>query len=105
MNDNKNTIGVNLPGLYSTTVFRRQKFIYAMHDSVTNYINAEGHKSRKLTELIQGFEECHIDLKKKGFFARLVKLDNEISKEMVKLIEEDKRLDYQVAALGIIVSC
>ena len=48
---------------------------------------------------MRGFEECYNDLKRKGFIARLVKLDNEISKEMVKLIEDNK-LDYQLAAPG-----
>ena len=71
-----------------------------MHDSVTNYINAKGLKSRISAELMQGFVECYIDLKKKGFIARLLKLDNEISKNMVKLTKEDKGLDYQVAAPG-----
>ena len=70
-----------------------------MHDSITNYINAKGLKSRKSGELLRGFEECYNNLKRKGFIAKLVKLDNEISKEMVKLIEDNK-LDYQLAALG-----
>lgn len=52
-----------------------------MLDLVTNYINAKGLKSKKSAELIRGFEECYIDLKKKGFVARLVKFDNEISKK------------------------
>ena len=41
--------------------------------------------TRKAPELLRGFEECYNDLKKKGFIARLVKLDNEISKQMVQL--------------------
>ena len=48
---------------------------------------------------MRGFEECYNDLKKKGFIARLVKLDNEISKEMVQLFE-DLNLDYQLVAPG-----
>ena len=70
-----------------------------MVDSITNYINAKGLKSRTTGELQRGFEECYNDLKRKGFIARLVKLDNEISKKMVKLIE-DNNLDYQLATPG-----
>ena len=55
-----------------------------MHDPITNYINAKGLKSRKSGELLRGFQECYNDLKCKGFIARLVKLDNEISREMVQ---------------------
>ena len=70
-----------------------------MYDSITNYIDAKGLKSKKSGELLRGFEECYDDLKRKGFIARLVKFDNEISKEMVKLIEYNN-LDYQLAAPG-----
>ena len=97
--DDRNTVGVDLPGQYSTTSFSGYKYIYVMHDSITSYINAKGLKSRKSGELLRGFEECYNDLKHKGFIARLVKLDNEISKEMVKLIENNN-LDYQLSAPG-----
>ena len=97
--DNRNTAGVDLPGRYPTTSLGGHNYIYVMHDSITNFINAKGLKSRKSGELLIGFEECYNDLKRKGFIARPVKLDNEISKEMVKLIE-DNNLDYQLAAPG-----
>ena len=35
-----------------------------MYDTITNYINAKGLTSRRAPELIRGFEECYIDLKK-----------------------------------------
>ena len=70
-----------------------------MVDSITNFINAKGFRTRKTGELLRGFEECYNDLKRKGFIARLVKLDNEISKKMVTLIE-DNNLNYQLAAPG-----
>ena len=84
--DDRNTIGVDLPGRYPTTFFGGHKYIYVMHDSITTYINAKGLKSRKSSELLRWFAEYYNDLKRKGFIARLVKLDNEISKVMVKLI-------------------
>ena len=86
--DDRNTVGVDLPGRYPTTSLGGHKYIYVMHNSITNFINAKGLKSRKSGELLRGFEECYNDLKRKGFIARLVKLDNEISTEMVKLIED-----------------
>ena len=50
-------------------------------------------------ELLRGFEGCYNDLKRKGFIARLVKLDNEISKKMVQLFK-DQNLNYQLVAPG-----
>ena len=97
--DDRNTIGVDLPGRYPDTSFDEHKYIYVMHDKITNYINAKGLTSRREPELIRGFEECYNDLKKKGFIARLMKLDNEISKTMVQLFE-DLNLDYQLVAPG-----
>ena len=97
--NDRNTIGVDLPGRYPDTSFDRHKYIYVMHDMITNYINVKGLTSRRAPELIRGFEECYNDLKKKGFIAQLVKLDNEISKKMVHLFET-QNLDYQLVAPG-----
>ena len=60
--DDCNTIGVDLPGRYPDTSFDGHKYIYVMHDIITNYINAKGLKSRRAPELLQGFEECYNDL-------------------------------------------
>ena len=97
--NDRNTIGVDLPGRYPDTSFDRHKYIYVMHDMITNYINVKGLTSRRAPELIRGFEECYNDLKKKGFIARLVELDNEISKKMVHLFKT-QNLDYQLVAPG-----
>ena len=95
--DDQNTIEVDLPGRYPDTSFDGHKYIYVMHDTITNYINAKGLTSRRSPELIGGFEECYNNLKKKGFIAQLVKLDNEISKKMVQLFEA-QNLNYQLVA-------
>ena len=42
--DDRNTVGVDLPGRYPTTSVGGHKYIYVMHDSITNYINAKGFK-------------------------------------------------------------
>ena len=99
MYDNHNTIGVDLPERYPETSFDGHKYTYVMHDTITNYINAKGLKSRRAPELLRGFEEYYHDMKKKGFIARLVKLDNEISKKTVQLFE-DQNLDYQLVVPG-----
>ena len=50
----RNTIGVDLPGRYPDTSFDRHNYIYAMHDTITNYINAKGLTSRRAPELNWG---------------------------------------------------
>ena len=90
-----NTIVVDLPGRYPDTFFDGHKYIYVMYDTITNYINAKRLTLRRAPELIRIFEECYNDLKKKGFITRLVKFDNDISKKMVQLFE-DQNLDYQL---------
>ena len=54
--DDRNIVGVDLPGRYLDMSYDRHKYIYVMHDSITNYINAKGLKSRKAPELLSGFE-------------------------------------------------
>ena len=48
--DDRNTIGVDLPGLYPVTLFDGHKYIYVIHDTITNYINAKGLTSRRAPE-------------------------------------------------------
>ena len=55
--NDRNTIGVDLPGRYLDILFDGHKYIYIMHNTITNYINAKGLTSRRATELILGFEE------------------------------------------------
>ena len=57
--DNINIIGVDLPCRYLDTSFDGHKYIYAMYDPITNYINAEDLKSRKGGASLQGFKECY----------------------------------------------
>ena len=45
--DNYDITGVDLPGRYPDTFYDGHKYIYVMHDSIINYINAKGLKSRK----------------------------------------------------------
>jgi hypothetical protein len=70
-----------------------------MYDYSTNYINAIPIKSRKSNELVSAFKICYDELKQKGFTARVLRLDNEISAELIKAIEEE-HLDYQIVLPG-----
>ena len=51
--NDRNTIGVDLPGRYPDTLFDRHTRIYAMYDSITNYFNVKSLKSRKIGEMLQ----------------------------------------------------
>jgi deoxyribodipyrimidine photolyase-like uncharacterized protein len=70
-----------------------------MYDYDTNYINDIPIKSRKSNELVRAFKICYDELKQKGLTARVLRLDNEISAELIQAIEEEK-LDYQIASPG-----
>ena len=48
---------------------------------------------------MEAYEKCYQHLTKCGFTAKLVHLDNEISKELIMAIEKDN-LDYQIASPG-----
>ena len=93
----KNLIASDLPGRYPITSARGHKYLFVMYDFDTNYINAVPIKSRKSCELVRGFKECYETLKKNGLNARLLRLDNEVSKELIAVIEKNK-LVYQLAS-------
>ena len=54
-----------------------------MVDVDTGCINAAPITSQKVPQLVQGFQECYEELKSKGIIARVVRLDNEILKQMI----------------------
>ena len=56
-------------------------------------------KSRETSEMIRCYGICYEHFKAAGFTAQLLRLDNEISQQLIKRIEEDE-LDYQLAAPG-----
>jgi hypothetical protein len=49
--------------------------------------------------MVRAFKVCYDELKQKGLTACVLRLDNEISAELIRAIEEEK-LDYQVASPG-----
>ena len=75
-------------------VMRRQSFFVD-----ANYITAAPIKSRKADDLVHGFEQCYSELTRNGFTAKLIRLDNEISKKFVAKLETAE-LQYQLASPG-----
>ena len=76
-------IAIDQVGWYAVTSFDGYKYVTVMVDVDTEYINAAPITSRKAPQLVQGFQECYEELKSKGIIARVVRLDNEISKRMI----------------------
>ena len=70
-----------------------------MLDYDADYIQATPMKLHK-KEIIWCFQLCYCRFKLAGFTAQLLKLDNEILNELIRIIEEDKSLDYQLFSPG-----
>ena len=70
-----------------------------MYDYDSGYINAIPMKSRKSNELLRAFELGYAELTEAGLTGQLLRLDNEISKDLRKAIK-DKNLQYQLASPG-----
>ena len=68
-----------------------------MIDRDTNYIFLYPMKSRHSQMIVEAYSHCYNCLKKQGFEAELIRLDNEISKELITAIENDK-LAYQLVS-------
>ena len=71
-----------------------------MYDFDSNYIDAEPIKLRKTPELVRAFEETYNRLKRSGYTARLLRLDNKISKKLIEAIESEEELTYQLVSPG-----
>ena len=69
-----------------------------MYDYDANYIQAVPIKSRESTELVRGMHECYSTLTKNNFNAKIMRLDNEVSKTLIKYIEKTANLDYQLVS-------
>ena len=69
-----------------------------MYDWDVNYIQAVPIKSRESTELVCGMEECYSTLTKNSFKAKILRLDNEVSKTLIKYIENSAQLGYQLVS-------
>ena len=68
-----------------------------MIDWDSNYIKLIPMKSRKSQNLVTAFEIGYQWFQEQGFSSELLKLDNEISKDLIEAIKDNK-LDYQLAS-------
>ena len=99
IDDMTNMVAMDITGRYPVTSNRGHKCIFVLLDKDTNHIYLHAMKSRKSSDIVDAYKACYSRLTKKGFTAKLVWLDNEVSKELITAIETDK-LDYQIAAPG-----
>jgi len=84
----KNVIATDLAGRYLIISDRgHHKYIFVMCDYDSNYINAILITSRKGCILVRAFTECYDSLKKNCPAARLLHLVDEVSHELVAVIE------------------
>ena len=95
--DLQNMVAMDLPGRYPITSATGYKYIFIMLDCDSNYVKGCAMKSREIDEILRCYNKCYTYYKNAGFTARLLRLDNEVSKRLVQKIIDDK-LDYQLVA-------
>ena len=95
----RNLIAMDLPGRFPITSARGYKYIFVMLDYDSDYINAIPMTSRKTSEMLRCFKECYDDHKNAGLTARLLRLDNEVSQQLINEFNT-QRLEYQLASPG-----
>lgn len=96
-NDVKNLIAFNLPERFPIVSGSGNKYIFVMYDWDSDYIKPVTMQSRETSEMIRCYGECYEHYKAAGFTARLLRLDNEVSRKLIKRINDNK-LDYQLAS-------
>ena len=99
VNDINNLVAMDLPGRYPVTSRTGNKYMFLLLDHNTNYINVVPIPSRKSSELVKAFETCYKELTEAGFKDKLLRLDNEVSKDLIAAIQ-DQELDYQIVSPG-----
>ena len=62
--------------------------VFIMYDYDSAYINDIPMKSRKSNELVRAFEQGYAELTDAGLTGQLLRLDNEISKDLITAIKE-----------------
>jgi len=69
---------------------RGMKYIFVLSDYDSNAILAAPMKSRKGADMVKAFDKCYQQLKNAGITPILQYLDNEVSKELIAAIKENK---------------
>ena len=86
-------------GRYPITSARGNQYVMIIYEYDSAYINAIPMKSQKSDELVRAFQQGYVELTDAGLTGQLLRLDNEISKDLITAIKE-KYLRYQLASLG-----
>ena len=94
-----NPIAIDQADRYPVTSFEGHKYVTVMVDVDTGYITAAPIMFQKSPQLVKGFQECYEELKSKGIIAQMVRLDTEISNQMIAEFKKQE-LDYQLASPG-----
>ena len=94
-----NMVAMDIAGWHPVASNGGHEHIFVLLDTDTNHICLQAMKSRKSSDIVDACKVCHSRLTKKGFTAKLIRLDNEVSKELITAIEADKP-DCQIAAPG-----
>lgn len=81
-------------GRYPTTLPQGHKYVLVLCYYNSNYIIPVQTKSRTKEDYITAFRVVYDELKSRRFTAQLVRLDNEVSQDLVDAISE-QNLDYQ----------
>ena len=90
--DLKNMIAIDTTGRCLITSNRGHNCIFVLLDVNTGHLCCHAMKSRKSTEMVDACRTCYRRLTKAGFTAQLVRLDNEVSKELITAVKGDKTL-------------
>ena len=88
VNDINNLVALDLPGRYPITSRSGNKYMFLLLDHDTNYINVVPISSRKSSELVKAFETCYKELTDAGFEGKLLRLDNEVSRDLIAAIQD-----------------
>ena len=95
--DTKNLITMDLSRRFLITSASGNKYIFVMIDYNNGYIKFTPMASHIKEEVVGCFKLCYNEFKETSFTARLLKLNNEVLKELIKAIKDEK-LDYQLVA-------
>jgi hypothetical protein len=97
MEDLNGMISTDQTGRFPIKSLKGKSYIMVLYNYDSNVILAETMKSRKAPDLVAAYNELHQQLLDGGVKPVLQRLDNEISRILIKAIK-DKGIDYQLAS-------
>ena len=86
--DRTNMIAMDLPGRFPITSADGHKYIFIMYDCDSDYIKGIAMKNRETSEMVRCYSEWYDFFKTAGFTARLLRLDNEVSRTLINVLKK-----------------